>query len=105
MAGDIVFGLNAVSEALRAGRGINRIYIAKESHARGVDPLLDEARARKVPFDFVPQAKLNELGFNVGAPDGAGGPKTTNALRAFQKDRGIPVTGRLDNATKSELAK
>ena len=51
------------------------------------------------------QAKLNELGFNVGAPDGAGGPKTTNALRAFQKDRGIPVTGRLDNATKSELAK
>ena len=51
------------------------------------------------------QVKLNELGFNVGAPDGAGGPKTTNALRAFQKDRGIPVTGRLDNATKSELAK
>ena len=51
------------------------------------------------------QTKLNELGFNVGAPDGAGGPKTTNALRAFQKDRGIPVTGRLDNATKSELAK
>ena len=51
------------------------------------------------------QAKLNELGFDVGRPDGAGGPKTTNALRAFQKDRGIPVTGRLDNATKSELAK
>ena len=49
--------------------------------------------------------KLNELGFDVGRPDGAGGPKTTNALRAFQKDRGIPVTGRLDNATKSELAK
>ena len=51
------------------------------------------------------QTKLNELGFDVGRPDGAGGPKTTNALRAFQKDRGIPVTGRLDNATKSELAK
>jgi 23S rRNA (guanosine2251-2'-O)-methyltransferase len=61
VAGDIVFGLNAVTEALSAGRGINRIYIAKESHVRGIDPLLDEARARKVPFDFVPQAKLNEL--------------------------------------------
>ena len=51
------------------------------------------------------QVKLNELGFNVGAPDGAGGPKTTNALRTFQKERGIPVNGRLDNATKAELLK
>jgi 23S rRNA (guanosine2251-2'-O)-methyltransferase len=61
MAGDVVYGVNAVGEALRSGRGINRIYVAKESRARGIDPLLDEARARRVPFDFVPQAKLNEL--------------------------------------------
>ena len=51
------------------------------------------------------QTKLNELGFDVGRPDGAGGPKTTNALRTFQKERGIPVNGRLDNATKAELLK
>lgn len=48
-------------EALRAGRFVNRLYIAKESHARNMDELLDLARERGVLFEFVPQAKLNEL--------------------------------------------
>lgn len=51
------------------------------------------------------QAKLNELGYNAGAPDGAMGGKTTSALRAFQKDRGISATGRLDAPTAAELSK
>ncbi len=51
------------------------------------------------------QAKLNELGYNAGAPDGAMGGKTTAALRAFQKDKGLPVSGRLDAATAAELAR
>ncbi|WP_298213665.1 peptidoglycan-binding domain-containing protein [Acidovorax sp.] len=51
------------------------------------------------------QAKLNELGYNAGAPDGAMGGKTTAALRAFQKDRGIAQSGRLDTATMAELSK
>ena len=41
-----MFGLNAVNEALRAGRRINRIYVAKESHARGVEALLANAPKR-----------------------------------------------------------
>jgi peptidoglycan hydrolase-like protein with peptidoglycan-binding domain len=51
------------------------------------------------------QAKLNELGYNTGTPDGGMGPRTANALRAFQKDRGIAQTGRLDAATAGELSK
>ena len=51
------------------------------------------------------QAKLNELGYNAGTPDGAIGGKTTAALRAFQKDKGLPVSGRLDTATAAELAR
>lgn len=51
------------------------------------------------------QAKLNELGYNAGAPDGAMGGKTTAALRSFQKDKGLPVSGRLDAATAAELAR
>jgi hypothetical protein len=51
------------------------------------------------------QARLNELGYNAGSPDGAMGGKTTAALRAFQKDRGIAQSGRLDSATALELAK
>lgn len=51
------------------------------------------------------QARLNQLGYNVGTPDGAAGGRTTAGLRAFQKDRGIAQTGRLDAATQAELAK
>jgi len=51
------------------------------------------------------QARLNELGYNAGVPDGAMGGKTTAALRAFQKDRGIAQSGRLDAATVGELSK
>lgn len=51
------------------------------------------------------QARLNELGYNAGVPDGAMGGKTTAALRAFQKDRGIAQSGRLDSATVGELSK
>ena len=51
------------------------------------------------------QAKLNELGYNAGAPDGAMGGKTTAALRSFQKDKGLPISGRLDAATAAELAR
>lgn len=61
MAGEIIYGMNGVSEALRSGRRVNRLYLAKESRARGTDALIDAARERRIPFDFVPQAKLNEL--------------------------------------------
>ena len=50
------------------------------------------------------QQRLNELGFDVGSPDGAAGPRTQNALRTFQQDQGLPVTGRLDQATMRQLA-
>jgi 23S rRNA (guanosine2251-2'-O)-methyltransferase len=37
------------------------LYAAKESRAHGVDALATAAKAVGVPFDYVPQAKLNEL--------------------------------------------
>src|SRR5690606_40896 len=61
MAGDVVYGVHAVREALQSGRRVNRVYFARESRARSAAALVDEARERRVPSDFVPQAKLNEL--------------------------------------------
>ncbi len=49
------------------------------------------------------QARLNDLGYEVGTPDGQMGPRTRNALNQFQADRGITVTGRLDTITQAEL--
>jgi len=51
------------------------------------------------------QRKLSQLGFDVGTPDGKAGPRTRNALRAFQASRQLPQTGQLDAATQAELAK
>ncbi|MEH3085222.1 MAG: peptidoglycan-binding protein [Xylophilus ampelinus] len=51
------------------------------------------------------QARLGQLGYSIGTPDGSMGPRTAAALRAFQKDAGIAQTGRLDAATAAELAK
>jgi peptidoglycan hydrolase-like protein with peptidoglycan-binding domain len=51
------------------------------------------------------QTRLNELGFDVGKPDGRIGPKTQAQIREFQQSRRIPVTGRLDQETIGELSK
>ena len=51
------------------------------------------------------QTKLNSLGYDVGTPDGQLGAKSVASLRKFQKDRSIPQTGRLDDATQGELRK
>ena len=51
------------------------------------------------------QERLNGLGYNVGTPDGAAGPKTAKALREFQQAQGLPVTGKLDTATAGALSR
>jgi peptidoglycan hydrolase-like protein with peptidoglycan-binding domain len=51
------------------------------------------------------QEALNGLGYPVGTADGKLNAKTVAALRTFQKDRGIPINGRLDPKTQEELRK
>ncbi len=51
------------------------------------------------------QARLNDLGFDAGTPDGAMGSRTAAALRAFQKERGLAPSGRLDAPTAAQLSK
>ena len=45
------------------------------------------------------QRQLVELGFAPGYPDGRLGPDTIAALREFEQESGLPVDGRLDEAT------
>jgi hypothetical protein len=49
------------------------------------------------------QEELAELGYYGGAIDGAFGPRTSNALLRYQRDYGLPVTGRLDRPTRASL--
>ncbi len=58
---DVIFGYNAVSEALRAGHPINRIYFSASSKRPYIAELKELALNSKVRFDFVDIAKLNVL--------------------------------------------
>ena len=49
------------------------------------------------------QEALKNKGHDPGPADGVMGPKTQQALRAFQKDSGMQATGRLDDKTASAL--
>ena len=49
------------------------------------------------------QRQLKGRGYYAGPIDGVLGPATENALRAYQRDRGLTVTGRLDSPTVRSL--
>ena len=49
------------------------------------------------------QEALNIAGYDVGKPDGVAGTRTVTALRKFQTDKGVPVTGQFDAATLGAL--
>lgn len=49
-----------------------------------------------VPRVKAVQTALNALGFQAGPADGVLGPATRDAIRSFQKDNAMTVTGSLD---------
>lgn len=49
------------------------------------------------------QQVLSELGLYTGAVDGLTGPKTEAAIRAFQSEMDLDVTGKLDTATMKAI--
>lgn len=49
------------------------------------------------------QSALEAKGYSVGGVDGQFGQKTENALKAFQQDSGLEVTGKADYASQKRL--
>jgi len=49
------------------------------------------------------QKKLEELGYDPGKPDGVMGAKTVTAIKQFQEDGELPVTGQIDEQTEALL--
>ncbi|HEY8204106.1 MAG TPA: YCF48-related protein [Pyrinomonadaceae bacterium] len=49
------------------------------------------------------QEALDRAGYEIGTPDGRMGQRTIAAIKRFQSDRYLPVTGELDEATIAAL--
>jgi len=60
------------------------------------------ATTRKVVQEA--QQRLQILGYEPGTPDGVMGSRSIAALKKFQSDHGLPVTGALDRKTLDSLS-
>lgn len=67
-----------------------------------LDPIEDKGSSNEILSGV--QARLNNLGFHCGEVDGIQGPLTESAIRAFQQNYGLTVTGTPNNATRAKLA-
>jgi photosystem II stability/assembly factor-like uncharacterized protein len=68
-------------------------------------PRAAPAPAAKPADDTVKRAQeaLTAAGYDVGVPDGQAGTRTVSAIRGFQAEKGIPISGKLDDATLTAL--
>jgi photosystem II stability/assembly factor-like uncharacterized protein len=72
---------------------------------RATSATVAKRRTAPTPSDTIMHAQeaLAAAGYHLGEPDGKSGPSTTAAVKKFQGDRHLPVTGKLDSITLSAL--
>ncbi len=57
----LIFGIRPVTEAIRSGKEIEKIFFQKDSGSRLMGELNDEIKKYRIPFQFVPAEKMNHL--------------------------------------------
>ena len=77
----------------------------EKRHSDGTDEVQPTFKKVRVTPEVVrsAQQKLNDDGYNAGTPDGKIGPATQRAIRKYQSDKNITVTGKLDESTLTHL--
>lgn len=105
----------AVEDAARSGKDDNAANAkARQSvqdrgspsnaSAQAVANQRSDVAARAQPMSIADaQRRLAELGYEPGAADGLMGRGTVEALKQFQRDYGLPLTGKLDRRTSEAL--
>ncbi|HSE33636.1 MAG TPA: YCF48-related protein [Pyrinomonadaceae bacterium] len=78
---------------------------AKAAKRPAPRPAARRQTQRPLPVELVMQIQqaLNKTGYHLGEPDGKLGPGTTAALKRFQTDRHLPLTGKPDTITLAAL--
>jgi peptidoglycan hydrolase-like protein with peptidoglycan-binding domain len=78
---------------------------ARLDSTRGAAPSQGNVAVLNLGQDEIRQVQivLKEKGFFTGEPDGVLGPRTTQALIAFQRQQGFEASGRIDSRTVTAL--
>jgi lipoprotein-anchoring transpeptidase ErfK/SrfK len=84
-----------------ASNGVTSVLIQRPAGAVLRDNLPAGPRPPKSTYEI--QVALANQAICVGSVDGALGPQTHAALRAFQQKEKLPVTGKADTATRAKL--
>jgi photosystem II stability/assembly factor-like uncharacterized protein len=77
--------------AKKTGRTARAAAPKRQPRTKGDNPIMQAQEA------------LKSAGYHLGEPDGKPGPATTAAIKKFQGDRHLPVTGKLDAITLAAL--
>ncbi|MEC9488436.1 MAG: 23S rRNA (guanosine(2251)-2'-O)-methyltransferase RlmB [Halanaerobium sp.] len=57
---DIVIGRNPVQEVLQGSRQVSQVFLARGTRGKPVDKILDMARKKGVPVEYIPREELAE---------------------------------------------
>lgn len=79
--------------------------VIDKRHADGSSEVQPDFQKIGVTQDVIlaAQQKLNSDGYTAGTPDGKLGPATRSAIRKYQADKKLSVSGELDESTLSHL--
>ena len=101
---DGVIGPNTEA-ALRTYQRDQRLTVTGRLDSQTVRALMSDTGAAAAPTMDIrsAQRELKDRGYYSGPIDGVIGAATESALRAYQRDRGLKVTGRLDSPTVRSL--
>ena len=84
-----------------AGLWLTACTAAPARGAAGLQPATD--RILLAGDIHVAEAHLRDCGYDPGPVDGVFTAQTRSAVRAYQARYGLPISGRLDRATRQEL--
>jgi len=57
----MIFGTRAIIEGVRAGKDIDKVFLKKGGKNELLNELINHLREQEIPFQFVPEQKLNRI--------------------------------------------
>ena len=57
----MIFGTRAIIEGVKAGKDIDKVFLKKGGKNELLNELINNLREREIPFQFVPEQKLNRI--------------------------------------------